>query len=108
MAKSALLTLVRNTLMHWVEQIDNDECNEDYVASVVKQIDLESHGGYDENSFVTYDEGMRILGIRSRAKFNQTMKQNGCLSHKINNRTVGFLRSEVEGVAFKMKSQRNK
>ncbi len=96
------MTLVRETLSRWINQIDNDECNEDYVASVVKKLDLESGGGFDKNSFVTYDEGMRILGIRSREKFARIMRENGCKQQKINNRTVGFLRSEVEGVAHKL------
>ena len=53
MAQTGLMKLVRDTLERWIKQIDNDECNEDYVASVVKQLDLESGGGYDEHSFIT-------------------------------------------------------
>ena len=105
MAQTGLMKLVRDTLERWIKQIDNDECNEDYVASVVKQLDLESGGGYDEHSFITYDEGMRILGIRSRARFVALMRQNGFHSHKINNRTVGYLRSDVEGLAHKMRTE---
>lgn len=99
------MKLVRDTLARWIEQIDNDECSEDYVASVVKKMDLESQGGYDEHSFVTYDEGMRIIGTRSRQKFLQTMRRNGCKPRKINNRTVGYLRSEVEAIAFRLRSE---
>lgn len=107
MAKSELLTLVRSTLLRWISQIDNDECNEDYVASIVKKIDLEGKGGYDDRSFVTYDEGMRILNIHSREKFVRIMRQNGYSSHKINNRTVGYFRSEVEGLAHRLKQSSN-
>lgn len=92
------MSVIRPTLKEWLRMIDNDECDEGKIVAAASRVNAESKGYFDENSFVTYDEGMRMLGICTREKFKKTMDDNGCKCHTVNNRPVGYLRSDIEKI----------
>lgn len=85
--------------------IDNDECNEAQAYSMLGRFNAEQKGFYDENSFVNYDEAMRITGIKNRNKFSGLCKLNCIEQKKINNMSVGFLRSEIEDLAQRIRHE---
>lgn len=95
---SPILQIAKATLVEWLRQIDNDECDESIIASALSKVNAESKGYYNNNSFVTYDDGMRMLNIRDRATFKRIMDSHKCKCHKINNRPVGYLRSDIEKI----------
>lgn len=84
-----------------IDRIDNDECNEDVVASMLERTNAESKGYFQRESFVNYDEAMRLLSIGNRVTLKQYLDRNGVKMQKVNNMPVGFLKSEVEALAMK-------
>lgn len=100
--KSPILNYARQILKDAIDRIDNDECSEDQVASMVSRLNAESKGFHDENSYVTYDEAGRILHMDNRTKLKTLLRCNGIEQQRISNMRVGFLRSEVEALSIRL------
>ena len=77
-----------------LRRMKNNECNEEQIGYM-----LENKGYFNNDSFVNYDEAMRILDIKSREKMLIVLKKHGVKMNIVNNQKVGFLRTEVEAVA---------
>lgn len=91
----------RRVLQDAIDRIDRDECSEVAVAHMLEQTNAESKGYFSNESFVNYDEAMRIMGIGNRCTLKNTLDKYGVKMHKVNNQRVGFLRSEVEALITK-------
>lgn len=85
--------------------IDNDECSEAEAAAMLSRFNSESQGFYDHHSLVNYDKAMRILGVKNRNKFKQICKENHIEQRKLNNQSVGFLRSEIEDLQTRLRNK---
>ena len=98
---------VKSTLMKeailYVEDIlrrmKNNECNDEQIGYMMGRVNAENKGYFKKDSFVTYDDAMRILNIGSREAMQKVLAKHGVKTHTINNHKVGFLRTEVEAVA---------
>jgi hypothetical protein len=99
--RSPILIYARKVLQDAIDRIDRDECNPEEVAHMIEQTNAESKGYFSRESFVNYDEAMRILGIRNRVTLKATLDRYGVKMQKVNNQRVGFLRSEVEAILNK-------
>ena len=97
-SKSPILMYARKVLQDAIDRIDRDECSEEAVAHMLEQTNAESKGYFNRESFVNYDEAMRILGIGNRVTLKATLDRYGVKMQKVNNQRVGFLRSEVEAL----------
>ena len=85
--------------------IENDECNEAHAYSMLSRFNAESKGYVDDKSTVNYDEAMRTTGIKSRNQLNAICKAHGIEQVKINNQSVGFMRSEIEDLAYHLRKE---
>ena len=82
-----------------LRRMKNDECNDEQIGYMLGRVNAENKGYFREDSFVTYDDAMRILNIGSREAMQKVLAKHGVKTHTINNHKVGFLRTEVEAVA---------
>lgn len=82
-----------------LRRMKNDECNEEQVGYILGRVNAESKGYFKEDSFVNYDQAMRILNIGERNKLVKILTKHGVKMQKVGNTKVGFLATEVEAVA---------
>jgi len=82
-----------------LRRMKNNECNDEQIGYVIGKVNAENKGYFKEDSFVNYDEAMRILNIGNRNKMVEILSKHGVAMQKVGNTPVGFLRSEVEAVA---------
>ena len=94
--KTPLIQFAINTLNEALRQLENDECDEDKILMSLSKLSNENSGKYDQNSFVTYDEAMRILNVKNRNALKRILDKHGIKQHKIGNVKVGFLRTDIE------------
>ena len=106
--KSPILQEIRRILADGIKRIDNDECNEDYAYGMMSRFNAESKGFFDKNSFVNYDKAMRIVGIKQRNTFKESCDRHHIEQKVINNQKVGFLRTEIEGLKYKLREENKK
>lgn len=97
--KSPLMKEAIRYVKDILRRMENDECNDEQIGYVLGKVNAENKGYFKEDSFVNYDESMRILNIGSREALQKTLAKHGVKMHKIGNTKVGFLRTEVEAVA---------
>jgi hypothetical protein len=97
--KSPLITEAIKYLKDILKSLENDECSEEQIGCILGRLNAENKGYFNDNSFVNYDEAMRILKIKSRERMVLVLKRHGVKMNVVNNHKVGFLRSEVEAVA---------
>ena len=102
--KPAILKYLRSLLLHAVEMIDNDQCSEADAMAMIGRFNAESKGFYDKTSLLNYDEAMEMLGIRNRNKFKDICRINSIEQVKLNNMSVGFKRTEIEDLAYRLKT----
>ena len=91
-----------------LRRMKNGECNDEQIGYMLGRVNAENKGYFKEDSFVTYDDAMRILNIGSREAMQKILAKHGVKTHTINNHKVGFLRTEVEAVAILEKRQPTK
>lgn len=82
-----------------LRRMKNDECNEEQIGYMMGRVNAENKGYFKEDSFVNYDEAMRMLNIGDRNKLVEILSKHGVKMQKVGNTKVGFLRTEVEAVA---------
>lgn len=85
--------------------IDNNQCSEAEAAAMLSRFNSESQGFYDADSLVNYDKAMRILGVKNRNTFKQICDKNHIEQKKLNNQSVGFLRSEIEDLRNRIRNE---
>lgn len=103
--KPAILKYLRSLLLHAVEMIDNDQCSEADAMSMISRFNAESKGFYDKTSLLNYDEAMEMLGIRNRNKFKDICRLHCIEQVKLNNMSVGFKRTEIEDLAYRLRKE---
>lgn len=106
--KSPLLKEAIRYLKDILHRMENGECNDEQIGYMLGRVNAENKGYFREDSFVTYDDAMRILNIGSREAMQKVLAKHGVKTHTINNHKVGFLRTEVEAVATLEKRPRKK
>lgn len=104
--KSPILQELKRIFTDGIKRIDNNECDESQVYGMMSRFNAESKGFFDKNSFVNYDKAMRITGIKSRNKFKETCNEHHIEQKVINNQKVGFLKSDIENLAKRLKNSR--
>lgn len=92
-------TIVKDTL----KRLKNDECDEADVAYMISRLNAESKGYHNENSYVNGDEAARIMHMADRNRCRALLASHGICQNKINNQKVGYLRSEVEDLAYRLR-----
>lgn len=97
--KTPLIQFAINTLKEALQRLENDECDEEKILMPPSKLNDESAGKYDSNSFVTYDEAMRMLNVGNRNALKALLDEHKIKQHKIGNVKVGFLRSDIERLA---------
>ena len=103
--KSPILQEIRRILTDGIKRIDNDECDETKAYGMLSRFNAESKGFYDKNSFVNYDRAMRMTGIRQRNKLKETCNEHHIEMNYVNNQPVGFLRTEIEDLAKRLREE---
>jgi hypothetical protein len=103
--KSPILRQLWNIFAEGMQMIEEDKCNEAHAYSMLSRFNAESKGYVDNTSTVNYDEAMRNTGIKSRNQLNAICKAHGIEQVKINNQSVGFLRSEIEDLAQQIRNK---
>lgn len=86
------------------EQILND-CSDEEVADSLIKFNPETHGYVREDQFMTADEAMRTLKIKSRNKFFALTKLYGIKNNKISNQNVGFLVTDINKLHSKIRKK---
>jgi hypothetical protein len=104
-SKSPIIKQLIHILKDALLRAENDECSEAEVYAMLNRFNAESKGYIDNNSTVNYDEAMNIIGIRRRNDFKALCDRNGSKQVKINNQSVGFLRTAIEDLAYRLKQQ---
>ena len=102
--KSPILKYAKQVLKDIIKRIDNDECSEATVAYFLSNMNTESQGYYNDASFVNYDQAQRILKIPNRNTMKLLCDKHKIKQHTFNNMKVGFLRSEIEDLANKLRN----
>ena len=83
------------------QQLINGECDEADIQDAMTKFHPEQNGYFKQEDFVTADKAMKILHLGSnRVKFFELTKEYGIENHKISNQNVGFLRKDIERLAF--------
>lgn len=100
--KPPLIQFAIKTLKEALRQLENDECDEEKILMSLSKLSNETSGKYDKNSFVTYDEAMRMLNVRNRNALKKFLDIHGIKQHKIGNVKVGFLRTDIENIVPKV------
>ena len=101
--KSPILQELKRIFTDGIKRIDNNECDESQVYGMMSRFNAESKGFFDKNSFVNYDKAMRMTGIRQRNKFKETCNEHHIEMNYVNNQPVGFLRTEIEDLAKRLR-----
>lgn len=105
LSKKPFLKHIRSILAHGIEMIDNDQCSEAEGAAMLSRFNSESQGYYDKYSLVNYDKAMKILGVKNRNTFKALCEKNHIEQKKLNNQSVGFLRSEIEDLQTRLRNE---
>lgn len=103
--KSPILQELKRILTDGVKRIDDNECDEEQVYRMMSRFNAESKGFFDKHSFVNYDKAMRIVGIKQRNAFKETCDRYHIEQNVINNQKVGFLRTEIEDLAQRLREE---
>lgn len=106
--KTPFLKHLRQILVDGIRRIDSGECDEGSAMAMIGRYNAESKGFVDDKSTVNYDEAMRITGIKSRNTFKALCEVNHINQVKINNMNVGFLRSQIEDLAYRLRENNRK
>lgn len=88
--------------------IDNDGCDEAKAMSMVARYNEETNGFYSKDSFVNYDKAMKIIGVKNRNEFKAICEANNVTQKTFNNQKVGFLKSDIENLAKRLKQKEGK
>ena len=86
------------SLRDGMKRLLSDDCTDEEVAYMIEKTNTQSKGYFNKESFVNYDEAMRILGIGNRVTFKAFLDKHGVKMQKVNNKPVGFYRTEVEAL----------
>ena len=83
------------------QQLIDGECDEADIQDAMTKFHPEKNGYFKQEDFVTADKAMKILHLGcNRVKFFELTKEYGIENHKISNQNVGFLRKDIERLAF--------
>ena len=101
--KSPILKHARQTFVDWINRIDNDECSEGEVSYMMGRLNAESKGYHNDDTYVNYDEAQRILHS-SRIRPKRLLASNGIEQQTVSNMKVGFLKSEVVALSWRLEN----
>ena len=83
------------------QQLIDGECDESDIQDAMTKFHPEKNGYFKQEDFVTADKAMKILHLgNNRVKFFELTKEYGIDNRKISNQNVGFLRKDIERLAF--------
>ena len=103
--KSPIIKQLIHILKDALRRAENDECSEADAIAMIGRFNAESRGFYDKTSLLNYDEAMEMLGIRNRNKFKDICRLHCIEQVKLNNMSVGFKRTEIEDLAYRLRKE---
>lgn len=106
--KSPILRQLWNIFADGMKMIEEDKCSEGQAYGMISRFNAESKGFVDDKSTVNYDEAMRITGVKSRNRLKEICEVHGIRQVRINNMPVGFIRSEIEDLAYMLNNENKK
>lgn len=101
--KSPVIKYATTVIKDVLDRLKNGECDEAEVAYMISRLNAESKGYHNANSYVNGDEAARIMHMADRNRCRALLATHGICQNKINNQKVGYLRSEVEDLAYRLK-----
>ena len=104
-SKSPIIKQLIHILKDALRRAENDECSEAEVYAMLSRFNAESKGYVDKYSTMNYDEAMDKLGVRNRNSLKALCDLHGIKQVKIKNQSIGFKRSEIEDLAYKLKQE---
>lgn len=103
--QSIILDYAKKVLQGLIDSIDKGECDEETISYFMERINTEHKGCFNEQTFVNYDEAMKLLHLRNRTTFRELLTRHGIKSFKVKNRNMGFLRTDIERLARDIQKQ---
>lgn len=101
--KSPIIKQLIHILKDALRRAENDECSEAEVYAMLNRFNAESKGYIDKDSTMNYDEAMGKLGVKNRNQLKALCDLHGIKQVKIKNQPVGFKKSEIEDLAYRIK-----
>lgn len=85
------------------QYITENGCSDEFIAEILAKYHNEIKGYVSEESFVNYDDAMKMLDIHNRTKFRDICKQHGIENIKFRNRNIGFRREDIKRLLMTLK-----
>lgn len=101
--------IVFNTLMSWMKQIIDGNCDEDSISDEASKINASTQGFTHEDDYLTLDKAMKILGFgQNRVGCLNLLRKNGIHNEKFNNVNIGYRRDKVVALKRKLDAEKSK
>ena len=100
---SATKRLAIKTIDYIKECIIND-CSDEELAENLQLIHVKGNKDYiNKHDYVNVEQAMAIIGTKNRTKFFEIVRSYGIVNQTLNNQHIGYLRKEIEQVAYILK-----
>jgi hypothetical protein len=101
---SATRLLAIKTLDFIKECIINGDCSDEELQENMERMSIAANKDYiNKNDYVNVEQAMKILNMKNRTKFFETMRRYGVANQTLNNQHIGYLRKEVEQISCILK-----
>lgn len=97
--------IVEQILEDGLARLRRGECPTEVLTYIVNRTIDESEGKYTDDSFATYDQACKILGIGDRTTLKRYLDKKGVKQKRIGNNPVGFWKLQIYALADKAKNE---
>ena len=103
---SAIKLMAIGALEYVKERIIAGDCSDEDLTRNMQRINLDINSDYiNKNDYINTDQAIKIIGKGcNRTKFFELTKKYGIKNHTLNNQHIGFLKKEIEELAWKLKN----
>lgn len=106
---SPMFRIVLDTLMRWIRQLIDGECDEGTIADMASKINASTQGYAHEDNYLTLDKAMKILGFgQNRVGCLNLMRKHGIHNEKFNNVSIGYNRDKVVALKRKLDAEKHR
>lgn len=104
-----MFRIVLDTLMRWIRQLIDGECDEGTIADMASKINASTQGYAHEDNYLTLDKAMNILGFgQNRVGCLNIMRKHGIHNEKFNNVSIGYNRDKVVALKRKLDAEKHR